>query len=120
MSYAAEHAGALADVADAGAAVTFTLSSPGTYDAATDTWTTPVETTVAGQAMQVSGNPEDYRELSLVESEAPTLLFAPTTYGSMPDLGYTVVWASKTYTVKMLSPLQPDGTTILARLVVGK
>lgn len=119
MSYVAEHAGALADVGDAGAAVTFTLQSPGTYDPATDTYSSAVTTTVEGQAIHTRGNPETYRELSLVESEAPTLLFVPTAYGELPDLGYTVTWANTVYTVKALQPLMPDGTTIMARIVIG-
>lgn len=120
MGYEAEHASALADITEAGTAVTFTQASPGTYDAATDTWTTPVETTVAGFAIQTRGNPDVYRELSLVESKAPTILFAPTTFGEIPDLGYTVTWSGVTYTVKQIAPVQPDGNMIIARIVIGE
>ena len=120
MGYEADHAGALADVTEAGAAVTFTNASPGTYDAATGVWVTPVETTVTGYAIRTRGNPDDYRELSLVESKAPTLLFTPDTFGEVPDLGYTVVWSGTTFTAKMVTPLEPDGNAILARIVIGE
>ena len=120
MAYTSENADALADVRDAGAAVTFTLGSPGTYDAAADQWTSPSTTTVAGHAIHTRGNPETYRDLGLVEAEAPTLLFVPTTFGEVPDLGYRVTWASVVYTVKQVQPLMPDGTVIMARVVVGK
>ena len=120
MGYAAEHAGALVDISAAGAAVTFTYATAGTYDAATDTYTTPTSTTVSGSAMQVRGTPEQNVVLGLVESEAPTLLFAPTTYGGVPEPGYTVSWNSVTYTVKAVTPVAPDGTVILARVVVAR
>ena len=99
--------------------VTFTHVAPGTYDATTDTWTSPITTTVTGNAMQVRGDPETYKALGLVEYEAPTLLFVPSTYGEVPEPGYTVEWASTTYTVKSVQPLQPDGYVILAKVVIG-
>ena len=65
-------------------------------------------------------------------------MFVPTTYGDVPDLGYTTTWGGETrrwadtfgwgdvktqsfvYTVKQVQPLAPDGTVIMARIVVGK
>lgn len=120
MTYASDHAGALADVKAAGATVTFTLSSPGTYDAATDTYTSAVTTYVSGAAIRVAGNPLAYQALELIQSEAPTLLFTPTTYGSLPALQSAVTWGGATYTVRSVDPLAPDGTAILARIVVAK
>lgn len=93
MSYAPDHAGALVDIQAAGAAVTFSHTNPGTYDAATDTWSSASTTTVTGSAMRVRGNPLVYQALELIQSEAPTLLFAPNTYGSLPALQSAVVWA---------------------------
>ena len=61
MGYEAEHAGALEDVRDAGAAATFTHSVEGTYDAPADTWTSPSTNTVTGHAIHTRGNPEVYR-----------------------------------------------------------
>lgn len=117
--YTQTHADALADVADAGASVTFTFTSPGTYDATTDTWSTPTTTTVTGSAVEVKGNPDTYERLSLVHSSAPSLFFTPDTYGSLPRPGYTVTWNSIAYTVKDVDPLAPDGTPIAATIVVG-
>lgn len=118
-NYAETHAGALADVADAGAAVTFSLTTPGTYDAATDTYTTPTTATVAGFAIEVAGDPDTYKALSLVRSSAPSLFFTPSTYGALPAVGYTVTWNSIVYTVRDVSPLSPDGTPIAATIVVS-
>jgi len=98
--------------------VVFTRTVPGTYDPATDTFTSPTETTVTGSAIQVRGDPETYRALSLIQSEAPTLFWTPATYGEAPEPGDTVVWASKTYTVRDVAKIQPDGVCIAARVIV--
>jgi hypothetical protein len=120
VSYAATHARAAALVARKGAAVTFTLSSPGTYDATTDTYSTPTTSTVAGHAVRVSGNPIKYQSLGLVQSEAPTLLFAPSTFGSQPSLGMTTSWGGVTYTVADVEPVEPDGNAIVCEVVVKR
>lgn len=102
--------------------VTFTRNGS-TYDGATDT-STPVVTMITGSAVQVRGNPERYRELSLVESLAPTLLFSPTDYnlraGSTDFVreGDSVVWAEQTFVVKDVAPIAPDGFVIAARIIV--
>lgn len=117
--YAAEAAGAYADVKDAGAAVTFTRTVPGTYDASTDTFTAPSTSTITGYALQVAGDPDVYRALSLVESSCPTLLFAPLPIDGTPKVGDTVVWGGTTFTARAVKVLAPDTTTILARVVAG-
>lgn len=119
MSYAVEHAGALADVTEAGAAVTFSKVSQGSYDPETDT-ATPSTSTVAGSAVRVPGDPERYSRLNLVESKAVTLLFAPTTFGDTPALGATCSWGGETLTVRDVEPLAPDGNTIIATVVVSE
>lgn len=100
--------------------ITFTYSVPGTYDAATDTWATPATTTITGSAIQVRGDPEVYKALGLIEYEAPTLLFVPTTYGSKVAPGYTVEWSSVTYTVRSAGHIAPDGVVIASRVVIAK
>lgn len=101
---------------------TFTHTTPGIYDAATDTWSAPeIAETVSGEATQTKGDPEQYRALSLVESEAPTLLWAPNTYGdAAPDPGWTVTWADVEYVVKAVDPVAPDGVVIVAKIVIGR
>lgn len=89
-----------------------------TYTPTTDT-STVSSASVAGYAVRTRGNPKVYEALKLIESEAPTLLFSPTTYGSMPDLGATVTWNGKTYTVRDVLPVAPDGTGIIAKVVVA-
>ena len=117
--YTQDAADALAAVADAGAAVTFTFTTPGTYDESTDTWSTPTTDTVTGSAIEIPGNPMTYQALSLVRSKAPSLFFAPDTYGDLPDAGYVVTWGGVAYTVKDVQPLQPDGMAIAATIVVA-
>lgn len=99
---------------------TFTYSTPGTYDGETRTWSTPTSTSITGSAMQVQGDPEKYKALGLVESEAPTLLFVPNTYGDAIGVGWTVTWANKNYTVTDVSHVAPDGVVILTRAVVTR
>jgi hypothetical protein len=118
MSYASDHADALAALQSAGARLTFTLKSPGEYDALTDTRTEPEVLEAKGAAMEVKGDPEEYAALGLIRSSSVTLLFAPSTYGLAPDLaGYSVTWGGKEYVVKSTEPLAPDGNAILTRVV---
>ena len=102
--------------------VTFAHVVPGAYDPETETWGAPTTTTVTGAAIRVRGVPETYRAPTLIESQAPTLLFTPTTYGELPALGDTVTWppvGGTTYTVRDINPIAPDGVAIMARIVVA-
>lgn len=103
-----------------GAAVTFTHVTPGTYDESTDTTTGSTVATVSGTAMEISGDPELYVQLSLIQSENPTLLFRPSTEGELPPLGATVVWGGETLTVKNITRLAMNGTPTAAKIVVGR
>lgn len=113
--YATEHAGALADVTEAGTAVTFTKSTTTTNPSTAQVTTTT--STVAGHAIRVEGDPETYERLGLTQSNPVTLLFTPTTYGQEPAKGSTFTWEGETRAVAHVEPLAPDGTTILARVV---
>lgn len=109
MGYAVQHASASRTLAKKGAAVTFTLSSPGTPDPATDTYGDPVVTTVSGLAIRTKGDPKRYEALSLVQSESPMLVFTPTTRGESPPLNSTVSWGGVTFTARDAEPVDPDG-----------
>ena len=98
-------------------AVTFTRTTT-TYTDPTTGATTVATSTVVGQAMRVRGRPYTYQALSLIESEAPTLFFTPTTYGECPQPGDTVTWANIAYRVRDVDPIAPDGVVIAARIVV--
>lgn len=117
-NYAAAHARALAAVAKKGAAVTFTLESPGTNSATDDSWTNPATTTVTGKAIEDEGDPETYRALELIDVTPSTLFFVPTTFGQLPPLNSIVNWAGANRSVKAVFPLRPDGRTIAARVIV--
>lgn len=119
-TYDQDHASALLDLTEAGASVTFTHITPGTYSASTDTWTDAVDASVSGHAIRTRGNPIRYQALNLVQSESPTLLFAPTTYGQQPALGSTVTWDSVSYSARDVEPLEPNGTAILSRVIVSR
>lgn len=118
MSYAPVHARASALLERKGAAVTFTRITRA-YAPATDTSTATVST-VSGHAIRGRGNPQVYEALKLVESEAPTLIFAPATYDEVPEVGDTVTWGGTGYTVRNVQPIAPDGDNLLARVVVSR
>jgi hypothetical protein len=120
VSYAADHAGALADIQAAGASVTFSRTSPGTYNGPAGTFSSATTTSVAGAAVQVTGNTKRYAELGLVEANTRTLLFAPTTYGASPDLGMACTWGGEEFVVRDAPTLAPDGSAILSRVVVSR
>lgn len=118
MSYAADHAGALASVREAGAAVTFTRTVQ-THTESTDD-VSPTTSTVSGYAVRKRGVPKAYAPDTLTTTELVTLFFVPTTFGEKPVLGSVVVWASVKYRVKYLESLEPDGTSIASTVVVAK
>jgi hypothetical protein len=118
--YTAEHAGAAADVRSAGAPVVWTMAAPSAYDAATGLVGAPTVTEIAGYALRTRGNPARYRELGLVETEAPTFLFVAATFGALPALGGTMRFGGHTYTARDIEPLAPDGVAILARVVAQR
>jgi hypothetical protein len=117
MAYATEHADALDGIREAGAPVTFTKTTLGSYDPVTGA-STPTTVTVAGHATRIPGKPDTYQALGLIESKAPTLLFAPSAYGDVPPLGASVTWSGEKHVVRDVDPLEPDGTAILAHVVI--
>lgn len=117
-SYAADHASALADIKDAGAAITFTKRSAGTHDPITDTFSAPSLSSVAGHAIRTKGDAKRYESLKLTPTDAITLLFAPTTYGQRPALGATATWEGAPVVVRDTDPVAPDGSDIVCRVIV--
>lgn len=100
--------------------MTFTTVSGGTYDPLTGQTTGATTVTVSGKAMQIDGDPDLYKALSLLETDNPTLLFVPDTAGQMPALGATASWGSQTYAVKHRKPLAMNGTPTAAQIVVSR
>jgi len=78
MSYQQAHTDALADVIEAGKAVTFTREIPGTYDDATDTWSAPTTVLIPGYAFAKKSDPIRFATLDLLLNKALTLFFVPT------------------------------------------
>ena len=97
-----------------------------TNDPATDTWSSKVETTIAGAAIQVRGDPQRYKALELIESAAPTLFFTPTDYelqaftDEFVKPGDTCTWNGLTFTARDVTTIAPDGIVIAARIVVSQ
>lgn len=119
-AYAPQAASALVMIKRRGAAVTFTRAGVMLYDAETDTTYAGADTTIPGCAVRVKGNPLKYQALSLIQSEAPALLFAPSTLGGLPLPGDAVTWAGALYTVRDVDPESPDGVAIIATVIVAR
>lgn len=118
-SYAAEHEGALADVAAAGTAVTCTLVSETRSDT-TDAVTATTTTTVTGWALGVKGSEKRYADLGLIAQAKATLLFVPDTPGQEPPIGASIAWGGTTYTVRDVHDrVAPNGDMILCRAVIA-
>jgi hypothetical protein len=99
-----------------GVYVTFSHGTPGTYDPETDTTTPGTTATVSGYAMRISGDPDEYARLGLVQSEHPMLSFVPDTVGELPSLGWTVEFGNETLTVEDVNPLAMNGTAEAAHI----
>ena len=67
----------------------------------------------------VPGAADRYAALNLVPSNAPTLLFAASTYGDEPRPGDAVTWGSTVYVVRDVDATAPDGTSIIASVIVS-
>lgn len=103
--------------------ITFTRTSYPSHDAASDAPGAPTLVTITGSAIQVRGRRDTYRALELIQSRAPSLLFAPTTYGQLPQPGDVVTWPAvggSQYTVRDVEPIAPDGVAIMARVVIAQ
>jgi hypothetical protein len=118
--YTQDHANALADVLAAGQSVTFTLTAIGTYTESTDAQGAPVVTTVTGGAVAEKGSLTQYEAMGLTHTDARTLFFVPTTYGSVPALQSVVSWGGSSYVVKRVEAVDPDGTALGAHVVVSR
>lgn len=119
-NYARQAKSAQRLVARKGAPVVFTSTTPGSENIATGVFTGPTTVSVAGSAARIPGNPATYEALKLIESEAPTLMFTPTTYGQQPALNSTVVFGGITFITRDVNPIAPDGVTIAAIVVVSR
>lgn len=118
MSYAADHAGALTDVQNAGAPVSFTRTTQ-SIDPLTEQPNTPAVAVVSGFAIRRAGNPRQYEALKLTDKEAVTLLFAASNYGDVPVLDAVALWAGKNYIVRSVNPIAPDGIALLSNVIIS-
>ena len=99
-------------------AVTFTRSTK-THTRSTDSITVATST-IVGAAIKVQGDPVRYRELGLIESEAPTLLFVPTTYGDRIEPGDKVSYGGETFTARACYHLEPDAVVIHTMVIIAR
>jgi hypothetical protein len=126
--YAADHADALASIAEAGSPVTFSfLNGDGTYLADLDVETYAGPVSVSGYAIRVKGDPRRYERrsdglapMTTTQTEVVTLLFAPATLGEEPSLDMLVAWGGHTFSVTAVNPIAPDGSSLLMYVTVAR
>lgn len=117
-AYATEHADALEAISAAGDMVV--VKDVGkTYTAATDS-SIDTSSYISGYAVEVPGDPERYQGLGLVEQRPRTLIFVGEFYLAerVPSVGDTIEWDGADWTIRAATPIRPDGTPIVTRLVV--
>lgn len=107
--------------------IVFTRERPGTHDAATDTWTAPVTTTIVGEGILMSGDPEEYAAQELILETTPVVGFSPNDYplrAFTPEFvlpGDTTIINDVIFTVaKLLKVVAPDGFVIYSRIAVQR
>jgi hypothetical protein len=119
--YTQEHADALADLAEAGAAIVFTRTVPGTIDDTLEQSGLPTTAQLSGKAMEVDGSIKRYEDLKLVASQTRTVLFAPDVLGQLPLLDDETTWGGIKYRFKQsYNQVAPDGEPILAYLIIAR
>ena len=105
--------------------VVFTRSRQGLFDPATGDFGSPVVTTIAGEGILMTGDPEQYAALGLVLETTPVVGFTPTDYplpAFTPDFllpGDTTPINGVSFTVvKLLKVVAPDGFVVYSRIAV--
>lgn len=83
-----------------------------------DAWTGgSIAAATSGRAIEIPGDPDEYRALGLVESNPVTVIVAANGLSITPKPGTRFTWVAKTYTVKTAVPVGPDGQPIIWTLV---
>ncbi|HTG26118.1 MAG TPA: hypothetical protein VK681_39335 [Reyranella sp.] len=99
--------------------ITFTRTVQ-SYNEATAV-TSPVVTSISGNAVEVPADPEVFLPLGLTSSQVMKLIFIPQPY--MVDrvkAGDVTVWAGETVMVKDAVHVAPDGVVVLSKLHVAR
>jgi len=106
MSYATQHASALASVTEKGVALSCSVVGFGSVATAT----------VAGYATDAGAGRRVYVDGQLVQSANPRVLFVASTYGECPAVGAGCTWSGAPHTIKTVEPYAPDGVVLFAYL----
>jgi hypothetical protein len=118
------YSAAVAQIASEGEPVSFTKDDYATgFDSATDTPPSPPAPSpiIAGFAKRVfGGNPQQYRDASLVEIASPRFLFVPSTIGTLPDQGAIGTLGGDVIVVGSVEPISVEGIAIAARIEVER
>lgn len=107
--------------------IVFTRNSPGVYVEATDSWTAPSTSAIAGEGILMSGDPEEFAAQELILETTPVVGFTPEDYplrAFTPEFvlpGDKTVINSVDFTVaKLLKVVAPDGFVLYSRIAVTR
>jgi hypothetical protein len=113
---------ALALIARKGAAIAFVVVTAGTPDPTTGLPPTSTSTTVMGSAVEVPGDladREQYIALGLVQLNPVTLYVAGSGLAATPAPGMGILWAGKSYTIKLATRVAIDGQSVILWTLVA-
>ena len=95
--------------------------TPPVYNRATDTWSGGVAgSDVIGQAIQIPDNPERFAALNLAIVNPVTIMVAGSGLTITPLVGMPFVWGTRSYVIKDVESLAPDGVTNVLWTIIGQ
>ena len=119
--YATDHAGALADVREAGTAIVFEQTTFGAQDEEGRFEEGPVVVRTPAVCTEDGGDAEEYERLGLTPSESPRLFVVCEQYGAIPPLNSKARFGmGKVYNVQSVKPYRPDGTAIFSYVILSR
>jgi len=81
-------------------------------------WTSNPPVKVEGLAIEIPADAEEYKVYDLTVADAITLMFIPITFGEIPPLHSSVMWAGREHSVHTRLPIRPAGIAIATRVLL--
>ena len=112
MDREARRVSVLRRIREVGEAVQFVFVTQD-YDETTDTPSNPVDVTVDGTAVEISGDVSEYERMNLILKDPVTLLFVPDTDRQEPANESGLVWRGKQRQVRKVLTLATGAKVIM-------
>lgn len=112
MNREARRVSVLRRMLEVGKSVQF-VKETGDYDDTTDTPSNPVDITVDGTAIEISGDFTEYERMNLIKQDPVTLLFIPDTDREEPAAESGILWEGRQFKVRKVRTLALGAKVIL-------